>query len=170
MPALFPMMSAPEDFRVGDCVRKFVTDSNVSPFTGIVTHIVPSTYKVWVQWPTANEQESPETLIKVNPLIYGMPTVHRDLGYSSYEKSVSEKLRGCLPKRVMATERMALRIAHTFAIDVVGKLIDDIVSCHDQGMGEVQTYNRVYQKYATICSDYIVRSSVQKVYEDITKE
>lgn len=167
MPALYPMMSAPEDFRVGDCVRKFITERSVTPFIGIVTHIVPSTYKVWVQWPIEHSQESPETLVKVNPAISGMPTVHRDDGYDSYEKQISERLRGKIPKAATAQDRMAIRIAHTFAASVVDCLVGDIVSCYDAGLTDVQAYNRVYQKYANTCSDYIMQSSVKKVYADL---
>jgi hypothetical protein len=167
MPALFPMTSAPENFKPGDCVRKFITERSVTPFIGVVTHIVPSTYKVWVQWPIEHSQESPETLIKVNPAIFGLPTVLRDTGYDSYEKGVSEKLRGMIPKRVMAHEQMALRIAHTFATKIVGKLVDDIRDQHEEGLNEVQAYNRIFKKYAGTCSDYIIRSSISKVYSEL---
>ena len=169
MPALFPMMSAPEDFCVGDCVRKFISEQAVTPFIGIVTHIVPSTYKVWVQWPVEHSQESPETLVKVNPVIFGMPTVRKDQGYSSYEKSISERLHGQIPKRASEQSKMVLRIAHTFATTVVGKLVDDIVTHLEKGLSEVQAYNRIYDKYASICSDYIMQSSIKKVYANIKK-
>jgi hypothetical protein len=75
MPALYPSQSAPENFQVGDSVRKWVTEWNVTPFLGVVTQVVPATYKVWVQWPLGNSPEDPETLIKVNPAVSGMPTV-----------------------------------------------------------------------------------------------
>lgn len=177
MPALFPSMVAPEQFCVGDCVRKWVTEWNLTPFVGIVTHIVPSTYKVWVQWPTEHSQESPETLIKVNPDIYGMPTSFIDRGYDSYEKSVSERNYGNIPQRVVpsrdlpplritATDKMAIRIAHTFATKVIGNLIDDISNCYNDNLSDVQTYYRIYDKYGTICSDHIIKSSIEKIYKE----
>jgi hypothetical protein len=147
----------------------------------------------------ANTQESPEDLIKVNPLIYGMPTALQDAGYGSYEKSISERSRGTIPKRtdiapkppvmtacpmmmpflrppmgrnlalipkrMLAADKMAIRVAHTFATTVVDKLVDAIVEAKDHGMSDVQVYNRVYSKFSSFCSDYIIRSSVQKVYE-----
>ena len=169
MPALYPSMVAPEDFCPGESVRKFITEWNVSPYVGVVTQVVPSTYKVWVQWPMGNTQEDPETLVKVNPAIFGMPTVHRDYGYSSYEKAVSDAARGpALPKRqsrrVLSTEKMAIRIAHTFANDVVGKLVDEIGVCMRSGFSDVQAYNSLFNKYGSICSDHIIRSSIQKIY------
>jgi hypothetical protein len=188
MPALYPSQSAPENFQVGDCVRKFITDWNVSPYIGVVTQIVPATFKVWVQWPIGNSPEDPETLIRVNPSISGMPTVCLDSGYSSYEKSQSEKAHGSIPKRITpsrdltkpmipqggvfpvfakkitATDKMAIRIAHTFATNVVGKLVEDIVGCHKGGLTDIRAYNRIFEKYGNYCSDYIIRSSIERVY------
>ncbi len=179
MPALYPSMVGPEAFKVGDCVKKFFTDWNVTPYHGVVTHIVPATSKVWVQWPFANTSESPETLVKVNPLISGMPTSIVDRGYDSYEKSQSERANGSIPKRVtpsrdlkrvlvpkMATEsnKMAIRIAHTFATHVVYKLVDSISECQEAGLSDVQAYNNIFKDYGDICSDYIIKSSIQKVY------
>lgn len=167
MPALYPMMSAPEDFSVGDCVRKFISERSVTPFCGIVTQVVPSTYKVWVQWPIEHSQESPETLIKVNPAVFGMPTVSKDDGYDSYEKRISEQFRGRIPKAASAADRMAIRIAHTFATTVVDKLVEDIVSHYDAGYSDVQAYNRIYRKYANTCSDYIIKSSIKRIYSEL---
>jgi hypothetical protein len=158
------MMASPEDFRPGDPVRKFVTEWNVTPFCGIVTHIVPATNKVWVQWPVEHSQESPETLVRVNPTIFGLPSVLKDKGYDSYEKQLSEKTYGRIPKGASEQDKMALRIAHTFATDVVGKLVDDIVADQEQGLSDVQTYFRIFPKYADICSDYIIQSSIKRIY------
>jgi hypothetical protein len=91
------MMAAAEDFCPGECVRKFISERAVTPFVGVVKQVVPATQKVWVQWPIATEQESPETLIKVNP-VFGLPTVVDDHGYDSYEKHVSDRLFGGMPR------------------------------------------------------------------------
>lgn len=201
MPALFPSMVAPESFKIGEVVRKFITDQSVTPFVGTVTHVVPSTYKVWVQWPTAHVQESPEDLIKVNPLFYGMPTAIQDAGYDSIEKSRSEESRGMLqkrqdivdrpanfpalpglmrgpqrllglrpmgimPKPMLASDKMVIRVAHTFATTVVDKLIDGIVACKNNGLTDLQAYNRIFEKFSNICSDHIIRSSIEKIYQE----
>jgi len=179
MPALYPSQVGPEAFNVGDVVRKFVTEWNVTPYTGVVTQIAPVAVKVWVQWPFGNESESPEYLVKVNPDIAGMPTSIIDRGYSSYEKTLSEEANGSIPKRIipsrdlkqflvpkMATEtnKMAIRLAASFATKVIGKLVDRISSCQEAGMSDVQTYNEVFKDYGDFCSDYIIKSSIQKVY------
>lgn len=165
MPALFPMMVGPEVFRPGDCVRKFITQDSLSPFSGVVTHIVPATSKVWVQWPVEHAQESPETLIKVNPAIFGLPTAILDSGYNSYEKQLSEKLYGKIPKRVLADDKMAIRVAHTFCEGLIKRLVDDVISHKEAGLTDIQTYNRVYRKYSSVCPDHIVRYSIQKLYD-----
>jgi hypothetical protein len=169
MPSLYPMMVDPENFKPGDCVRKWVNAWNVTPFVGVVTHIAPVASKVWVQWPIEHTSECPESLIKVNPNFYGLPTVMKDKGYSSYEKSLSEKFYGRVPKGASVRDKMAIRIAHTFATDVVGRLVDDIVVYRDKGLSDVQTYNRIYPKYSSICSDHIMQSSIKKIYENVGK-
>lgn len=186
MPALYPSSVAPEDFKVGECVRKFITESTVTPYLGRVTQIIPATYKVWVQWPFGNSTpEDPEYLIKVNPAIYGMPTVYTDMGYNSVEKSISEKNFGymrpritpsrdltapvntiCSPTLVInAKDKMAIRVAHTFADGIIGKLVEDISSCKKDGLSDISTYNRIFDKYGSYCSDHIIKASIQKVYE-----
>lgn len=177
MPALYPSMVAPEAFKPGECVRKFVTEWNVTSYLGVVSHIVPATSKVWVQWPFGTQSEDPEYLVKVNPTVSGMPTAFIDRGYSSYEKTLSEKAYGAIPKRVIpsrdrvkpiiitARDKMAIRIAHTFATKTIGSLVEDIEGCLRNGMSDVQTYNKIFNKYGTICSDYIIKSSIKKIYE-----
>jgi hypothetical protein len=177
------MVSA-DSFRPGDCVRKFVSEWNLTPFVGVVTHIANAAAKVWVQWPIEHASESPETLIRVNPDIYGMPTAFVDRGYSSWEKTLSEQNYGkalphritpsrdlppCANSRIMprvftGSEKMAIRIAHTFASDVVGRLVEDIGDCKDHNLTDVQAYNRIFAKYGSICSDYIIRSSIEKIF------
>lgn len=176
MGTLYPSAVNPASFQVGDCVRKWVTEWNLTPFVGFVTHIVPSTYKVWVQWAIGGPSpEDPETLIKVNPQVSGMPTDFTDRGYDSYEKGVSEKNFGALPHRITpsrdlqpikitAVDKMAIRIAHTFAMNVINRLIDDISICKKANLSDVQAYNKIYTKYEDICSDHIMRTSIDKVY------
>ena len=180
MPALYPSQVAAESFRTGDCVRKFVTEWNVTPFLGVVSHVVPATCKVWVQWPVGNSPEDPETLVKVNPIVSGMPTAVVDRGYSSFEKDLSEKNFGGIPKRIdpsrlrshfvtprvmTATDKMAIRISHTFATGVIGKLVDEISACVSAGLSDVQTYNRAFEKFGNFCSDHIIKSSIEKIYQ-----
>jgi len=167
MPALYPMMSAPEDFRPGQCVRKFVSENAMTPYEGVVTHIAPKAVKVWVQWPTEHASESPETLIKVNPLIQGMPTALMDMGYDSYEKTRSEKLFGkspLKPRPLKPGQKMVIRVAHTFANNIIGGLVDDICASKDSGLSDIKAYDQAYRKYGHMCPDHVIRASVEKIY------
>lgn len=185
MPALYPMMSAVESFRPDDCVRKFISEQAVTPYIGVVTHIVPATCKVHVQWPYGNDAESPETLVVVNPDIVGFPSALTDASYSSYEKTRSEKQFGkssLAPRSMksrsrpfmfrMATEneKMAIRIAHTFSTNVLGKLTDEICACQAEGLNDLQAYDRAFKKFGSICPDHLIRYSTCKIYGIETKE
>lgn len=168
MPALYPMMSAAEDFAPGDCVRKFITDRNCTPFLGTVCQIVPATQKVWVQWPTEKASESPETLVRVNPAVAGLPSALTDMGYSSYETERSKKQFGpspLKPRPSTAYERMGIRVAHTFATSVVGKMVDEITVCASEGLSDIQAYDRTWRKFGSTCSDHVIRLSVDRVYQ-----
>lgn len=160
MPALYPAMVAAEEFQKGDCVCKIISNSQRSPFVGTVVQVIPATQKVVVQWPLENVHESPEMLVKVNPFIHGRPPL-KDMGYSTYEKELADKR----PLIITAKAKMAIRVAHTFATKIIGKLIDDINIHAENGLSDVQTYNRLFEKYGNICSDHIIRSSIEKVYE-----
>jgi hypothetical protein len=170
MATLFPSMVDVESFSPGDCVRKFESTSKVTPYTGIVTHIVPATYKVWVQWPLEVSAESPETLVRVNPEFFGMPSAIKDKGYNSYEKNVSEQLYGRIPKAASSVDKMAIRVAHTFATDIIGKLVTDIAENHKNKLSDTQAYYRIFKKYSNICSDSILKTSIKKVYAFLNKE
>lgn len=176
MPALYPMMSAAETFRPDDCVRKFISEQAVTPYIGVVTHVVPATQKVHVQWPHGNEAEAPETLVPVNPEIAGFPTALTDASYSSYEKTRSEKQYGrshLAPRSLMsrrAGDMMALRIAHTFSTNVLGKLTDEICACQAEGLNDLQAYDRAFRKFGLICPDHLIKFSTCKIYGIETKE
>jgi len=158
-------MTAPESFRPGDCVRKFTTSNRVTPYVGTVTHVIPKTYKVWVQWPMGNSQEDPETLIIVTPFV-GMPVALQDGGYDSCEKQRSERMFGKALRPMTADDKMVLRVAHDFATDVVGRLLQDVGEYQGKGLNDIQAYNRIYEKYGSHCSDHILRMAVAKVYDN----
>jgi hypothetical protein len=69
-----------------------------------------------------------------------------------------------VPKMAAEIDKMAIRIAHTFATNVVGKLVESIDDCQKAGMTDVQAYNKVFKDYGDFCSDYIIKSSIERVY------
>lgn len=114
MPALYPSTIAPEDYRIGDSVKRFINENAITPFAGKVVAIVPKTYKVWVSWPiSGTEQHSPDELIIVPREYEGTSLVNHDGGYDSYEKQQSAKSFGVLTPA--GRMRLARTIAHKFA-------------------------------------------------------
>jgi hypothetical protein len=181
MPALFPNTVAPEDFSIGQVVRKFIS-GHVSQYTGEVTHISPNTYKVWVNWAVGGSmQEDPETLVKVPDTQYQSP-VGEDTRYPSYDKTLSDKLYGTvsptvimLAKKIAANsitveenknniQKMATRIANTFATDIVGSLVKEIEACKSNNMTDIQAYEAVYPAFSNRCSDGFLRTAIHKCY------
>jgi len=51
-----------KNFKVGDVVRKFVSERISSPYTGIVTRLMAGQGEVLVEWPWGSEQEDPSFL------------------------------------------------------------------------------------------------------------
>jgi hypothetical protein len=75
-----------------------------------------------------------------------------------------------MPMMFSATNKMAIRIAHTFAEDTIGKLVGDICSYKKSGLSDITTYNRIFNKYGSYCSDHIIRSSIGMVYNPEKKD
>lgn len=181
MSALYPNSVAPEDFSIGQVVKKFV-GGQISPYTGIVTQITPTTYKVWVNWAVGGvSPEDPEALITV-PDFQSQSPVKGDSGYNSYEKILSEKYFGKVqPQMIMAAKRlagnlkaaedgtrniknMAGRIASTFATDIVGTLVKEIEACKSNNLSDIQAYQAIYPTFSDRCSDGFLRTAIQKCY------
>lgn len=113
MPALYPSSVAPEDFKIGDSVKRYVNELSISPYVGKVVTISPKTYKVWVCWPIGGtEQHGPEELILV-PKEQGLSLVNHDNGYDSYDKQLSAKSFGVLTPA--GRMRLAKVVARKFA-------------------------------------------------------
>lgn len=67
-----------KDFTQGDTVQKLMSSgSELTPYVGRVTAVMPGIGFVDVQWPFGNERVSPEELVRVNPdfIRYTPPTL-----------------------------------------------------------------------------------------------
>jgi hypothetical protein len=94
--ALYPDLVNPTALVVGAIVKHLPYGSNESTeMTGVVTHIIPATSKVYVSWPNyCNTQHDASELLVItqghgveSPLVF-------NTGYSSWEKRKSERLYG----------------------------------------------------------------------------
>lgn len=177
-----PSASA-ENFKIGTPVKWYV-GSEVSPYVGAVTEVCPGINKVWVEFPVGgNQQFSPEDLIIVPPE-QGIPFVDKnESSYSNYDKEKSKEDYGTfrsftapkLAKTIVdkaATRKesfekvssIAEKIAKNFAKNTIDKLANDVVECKNKNMSDVGTYQTVYAKYSSNCSDHIIRYAVEKIY------
>lgn len=184
MPGLFPNPSAaPEAFNIGEAVRYYVNEREISPYLGVVTSICPGIQKVWVEWSVGgNRQMSPEELIKVPPF-QGTPAIYEESGYSSYDKEKSKKdygtiknekvvkLSNSVVNKIISKEsneikvnELATKVASTYAANVIDKLTNDIVDSKKKDLLDIQAYQEIYPKYSSVCSDHIIRYSISEIY------
>lgn len=172
------------NFKVGDPVRWMISQTQISPYVGKVSEVCPSINKLWVEMPVGgNQQFAPEELLLVPPE-QGISPVQHSTGYSSYDKEISHRDYGTLsdPKVVKLAEslvaksanmksdtyrvaKMASKIAGDFATDVVENLSADILDCFGRGMNDISTYQAMYRKYGSKCSDGFLRHAVTKIAE-----
>lgn len=172
------------NFKVGDPVRWMVSQTQISPYVGKVSEICPSINKVWVEFPIGgNQQRDPSELILVPPE-QGISPVQHSTGYSSYDKEISHRDYGTLsdPKVVKLAQslvektantdtdaakvtKMASKVAGEFAEHTVEKLAKDVLSCFARGLNDVSTYQAIYEKYGSRCSDGFLRHAIQKIAE-----
>lgn len=110
MPGIFPNPSAAaENFSVGDQVRWFVNEREISPYIGVVTQICPSINKLWVEFPIGgNQQKDPTELILVTKFM-GEAPIAEDTGYSSYDKAKSDETYGRIDKKVIDLARKLIQ-------------------------------------------------------------
>lgn len=147
------------DFHIGDVV-KLVSQDLAANHVGVVTHVLPKSNKVNVQWAWGNKSESPETLIKV-PKDWYPPTVSMDTSYSTWETDKSEKMFGKLPSNRRAS--MATKIALKFD-DKVSNLTNEVSHLRSKELTSLQSYLHVSAKYANVVSDEVLKGIVTEVY------
>jgi hypothetical protein len=163
--ALFPFQTSVLDYKIGDHVKK-LTRNNESNIVGVVTHILPKSCKIRVQWTYGNELESPEEIYKVSPTLY--PTsVGFDTSYDSWENRDSEKNYGTsLPKRPKKyLESLADKIASRH-VNATSVLVENILSMKQANLNELQCYLKMTSKYAKSVGDSLLKELVLSVYEE----
>lgn len=182
MTSLHPNSASVESFKPGMQVRWFIDSANTSPYIGRVTHTVPATVKVWVEWPVGYAtQHGPEELLIVPPQ-EGLSQVDEDDGYSSYEKTLSEKEFGKMgPNKLKERAfKLASRTAGILLVDdtdMASRVASDHtrelfrVACLaksslDEGKTGLQAYDAAFAKFAGICSDESIRGQISLVYAD----
>ncbi len=122
--ALYPDLVNPTALVVGAIVKHLPYGSNTSSeMTGVVTHLVPATSKVYVSWPNyCNTQHDASELLVItqghgveSPLVF-------NTGYTSWEKRKSERLYGKVtPHGVVKVASVVLDEEHTKVAKMIAK-------------------------------------------------
>lgn len=173
------------NFKVGDPVRWMVSQTQISPYVGKVSEVCPGINKLWVEFPVGgNQQMDPSELILVPPE-QGISPVQFSTGYSSYDKEISHRDYGTLsdPKVMKLAQnlvpkesdrskvlKLASQVAHNYSEHTLSKISSDILDCFKKGFNEISTYQFVYEKYSSICSDGLLRHAIRKISDSIQNE
>jgi hypothetical protein len=147
------------DFNIGDVV-KLVSQDLAANHVGVVTHVLPKSNTVNIQWAWGNKSESPETLMKVPKDWYPL-TVSKDTSYSTWETDKSEKMFGKLPsnRRAFVATKIALKFD-----EKVSTLVDEVSQLHHRNLTSLQSYLRISAKYANSISDEVLKEVIAEVY------
>ena len=167
MPAMNPHGVRPEDFKIGDQVRWFVSDRALSPDIGRIYAINPKTVKVMVTWPVGgNCTHSPEELVLVPPEQGISPITQPAPGYMTWEVAKSEKVFG---KLTPATPGPA-QIKKSASTMVSALMLEDAMkfasACKDAGMNEVLVHDRVATVYSGIISSAAIKTAAESVFRN----
>lgn len=150
----------PLDFRPGDhvkAVHQFLTD-----IVGVVTHVMPKSNKVAVQWAHGNEQHNPEEIYIVAKTQYPA-TVNLDTSYGSWEMDHSEKTYGQgLPKRSKAHE-VAKKVASRYS-EKLSSVSEEAFFCKQASMNEVQAFFKLSSKHKGDVGDELLKYAIHLIY------
>ena len=172
MSGIFPNAAAnAEDFKVNQPVVHNINSKEVSKPVGRVVEVDAKANKVWVQFPMGDKiQIDPSELKKVTDQP-NMAPVETDGTVTKKVVKLAESLVAAktnISEEEYRTHKMASNVAHRYATDKVDKLCADIVTCKEAGMGDIATYNDIYAKYSSTCSDDFIKGAIEKVYEEIS--
>lgn len=153
-PNLYPMMTNPLSFRRGDVVKKIISHSDVTPYVGIITAVVPSTNKVEVQWPHDTNQEDPWDLIKINPFFHP-PVVTHDHFYQSYDNS--EKVQNEVAKM------RHYNVLHDFMKENLQPIVMLAASLYNEGVSKQAAFEAVSKEFD---NKTLVFDALDRIYND----
>lgn len=140
------------DFKPGDTVQKYMPGrgGTLSPYHGRVTAVLHGIGFLDVQWPFGNERVSPEELVKVNAefSMYLPPS----LDFSWYPGLDTEQAR----RASKGLWRKAVELPPGFH--------KELAKIYHRGSGEVQAYDELWHRYASVTEDEPMRDEVRKFY------
>ncbi len=150
---LYPMRVNPFNFSKGDVVKKIITDSIRTPYTGIVIAIVPATNKVIVQWPNGEGYEDPWDLIKVNPIIQP-PVVNQNKEYPSFQNELSHRYYEKIKP---------YRIVEDFVKEEFNPILSHLANLYNEGYSKSAAFENSLSKFD---NKRLIQEGLDKVYSD----
>jgi hypothetical protein len=172
MSGIFPNAAAnAEDFNVNQSVTHHINSKEVNRPVGIVVEVDAKANKVWVQFPMGDKVQIDPTELKKVSEQPSMKPVETEGTVSKKVVKLAESLVAAktnISTEEYHTQKMASSVAHRYATDKVDTLCKDIVSCKEAGKNDMVTYSELYQKYSSTCSDDFIRSTIEKVYEEVS--
>ena len=158
---LFPFRTSPLNYSVGDHVKLVGSGSHREPSAvGIVTHLLPKTYKLNVQWPYGNEQLSPEEVYKVNPEQFPA-SVSYDDAYDSVENRRSEENYGEIPSRPKKSSVDRIIFRH---LDKVEKIEQHVEGLKEKRASSLEAYIKTSSNLRAEVGDSLIKEVVDSVY------
>lgn len=165
MPSMNPHAVRPEDYKIGDQVRWYVTDSTMSPYIGRIYAINPKTNKVMVTWPVGgNATHSPEELVLIPPELGISPITQPAPGYMTWEVAKSEKIFGKLTPATMSPaeiKKSASVLVTAYLEEEASKYAE---TCKQAGYNDVLVMDRVASVYSGLITNSALSAAVEKAF------
>lgn len=141
-----------KDFAIGDFVQKYAPSQNMclSPYIGRVQAVHKGIGFLDVQWPFGSERVSPEEIVKVNKEYTSYLPPMQDFSY--YPGLEQERARLASKNLWKSTE-----VPPGFYVEVA--------KLWHKGANEVQAYDELWTKYASVSEDSILKGEISKVYK-----
>jgi ssDNA-binding Zn-finger/Zn-ribbon topoisomerase 1 len=141
-----------KDFTAGDTVQKFMPGrSELTPYVGRVTAVLPGLGFIDVQWPFGNERVSPEELVRVNPDFQRYtPTYETFSYYAGQDAGPAAKLA-------------AQEDGSPLWQEVAPGFHTALAQLYHKGASSIQAYDVLWHQYRQ-ANDDAIRSEVQQFY------
>lgn len=143
-----------KDFKPGDTVQRFAPGMGypMSPFVGRVTATHPGLGVVDVQFPYGLDRIHPDELVKANAAVQAWLPPTLDQTMSTYDTLKQ------------ARAKLANANLHWRTTEVPPGFHKDLAKLWSRSASEVESYDQLWRRYASLCDDSVIRDEVSKFY------
>jgi len=175
MPALFPMTVAAEDFAIGQPVKWFISDRQVSPYVGIVAGVHPQIQKVSVVFPIGGlQQRAPEELVPLTPysdvgvninlLNHDRPNFYTDYMLEQNRKFNLDKGVSGKMSRIASLSA----VANIYYSSNVFPILREVSYYYNKRASKKVAFEKLAEKYCPQISEGSVLDAVRFIYDSKT--